>query len=415
MNYKALFLISLAANVGVGFYALRKSTAALEGLRKGKSSDPETLIASSAVKGAESAVTNKVIKRFNWESVESPDYKQYIANLRSVGCPEETIRDILRADVIKLYEEKKKQVRKEAPQFEYWKGDDFIREVGREAWMKMISLNEERDALLRALGIEPDYSKEAAKNSMALDWLLDFLGEQKKAQVLRMRRELEDRLEMREPGSLDPDAITRLLKETDDAIERLLTPEEALQYELTLSPTANTLRSQLSAFEPTRQEFVALFKLRKAYEEGLPTVNPNELSAAERRAVRETAEKQWLDQVRQLLGPQRYADYELAMDSAYQQMYGIAHQADLGAAEAKQAYHMRQLAEEQAARIRDDPSLTPEQRGAALAGIRQETEKSIHAVLGEKGWEQFNRGANNHWLDLIKPRSAAQPAAVPPP
>src|SRR5439155_13311913 len=187
MNYKALFLISLAANVGVGFYALRKSTAALEGLRKGKSSDPETLIASSAVKGAESAVTNKVIKRFNWESVESPDYKQYIANLRSVGCPEETIRDILRADVIKLYEEKKKQVRKEAPQFEYWKGDDFIREVGREAWMKMISLNEERDALLRALGIEPDYSKEAAKNSMALDWLLDFLGEQKKAQVLRMR------------------------------------------------------------------------------------------------------------------------------------------------------------------------------------------------------------------------------------
>ena len=114
-----------------------------------------------------------------------------------------------------------------------------------------------------------------------------------------------------------------------------------------------------------------------------------------------------------MLGPQRYADYELARDYAYQQMYRIAKQADLGATQAKQAYQMRQLAEEQAARIRDDPGLTSEQRGAALAGIRQETEKSIHAVLGEKGWEQFNRGANNRWLDLINPRPAAQP--VPPP
>ena len=83
--------------------------------------------------------------------------------------------------------------------------------------------------------------------------------------------------------------------------------------------------------------------------------------------------------------------------------------------EAKQAYAMKKAAEVQAARIRNDQSLTSGQRDTALAGIRQETEKSIHAVLGEKGWEQFNRGANNHWLDLIKPRSAAQPAAVPPP
>jgi len=30
-----------------------------------------------------------MIKPFNWESVESSDYKQYIANLRAVGCPEE--------------------------------------------------------------------------------------------------------------------------------------------------------------------------------------------------------------------------------------------------------------------------------------------------------------------------------------
>src|SRR5260221_818693 len=109
--------------------------------------------------------TNPISKRFNWESVESSDYKQYIANLRSIGCPQETIRDIIRADVSKLYEGKKKEICKAAPKFQYWKGEEFLRGVGREAWIKMLAMNEERDATLRALGIEPVSSKKEATNS----------------------------------------------------------------------------------------------------------------------------------------------------------------------------------------------------------------------------------------------------------
>src|SRR5262249_596309 len=40
---------------------------------------------------------------FHWRMLESADYEKYIANLRSVGCPEKTIRDIIVADVEKLY------------------------------------------------------------------------------------------------------------------------------------------------------------------------------------------------------------------------------------------------------------------------------------------------------------------------
>jgi len=41
--------------------------------------------------------------RFSWHSVEAEDYKRYIANLRNIACPEATIRDIITADVDKLY------------------------------------------------------------------------------------------------------------------------------------------------------------------------------------------------------------------------------------------------------------------------------------------------------------------------
>src|SRR5262245_10847191 len=35
---------------------------------------------------------------FHWRTIESEDYRKYIANLRAIGCPEETIRDIIVAE-----------------------------------------------------------------------------------------------------------------------------------------------------------------------------------------------------------------------------------------------------------------------------------------------------------------------------
>jgi len=46
---------------------------------------------------------NAANKKFQWESLESSDYKQYIVNLRAIGCPEQTIRDIIVTDVDRTY------------------------------------------------------------------------------------------------------------------------------------------------------------------------------------------------------------------------------------------------------------------------------------------------------------------------
>ncbi len=40
---------------------------------------------------------------FRWSQLEAPDYPTYIANLRAAGCPEQTIREIVAADVDDLY------------------------------------------------------------------------------------------------------------------------------------------------------------------------------------------------------------------------------------------------------------------------------------------------------------------------
>ncbi len=41
---------------------------------------------------------------FHWRQVESPFYPVYIANLRAIGCPEQTIHDIVTADLKSVFE-----------------------------------------------------------------------------------------------------------------------------------------------------------------------------------------------------------------------------------------------------------------------------------------------------------------------
>ena len=43
---------------------------------------------------------------FHWRQVESPDFTVYVQNLRAIGCPEATIRDIVKSELDEIYQEK---------------------------------------------------------------------------------------------------------------------------------------------------------------------------------------------------------------------------------------------------------------------------------------------------------------------
>jgi hypothetical protein len=45
-----------------------------------------------------------------WRDVEAEDYRAYVKNLRSIGCPEQTIRDIVTADVLQAYASQRSNV-----------------------------------------------------------------------------------------------------------------------------------------------------------------------------------------------------------------------------------------------------------------------------------------------------------------
>ena len=101
MNLKVILAGSLAVNaaLAVAFFTRGTPTKPVEA---SASTSPERPAASSPNQetvAVQSVVTNQTIKTIDWRSVESGDYKKFIANLRAIGYEE--IYDTV-AIVIKL-------------------------------------------------------------------------------------------------------------------------------------------------------------------------------------------------------------------------------------------------------------------------------------------------------------------------
>ena len=86
------------------------------------------------------------VQPFQWGQLESTDYRTYIANLRGIGCPEQTIRDIITADVDSVFAKRR----------------DALTESTASASMKnsLTTLREEEDRFLIAL-LGPQSEKDA--------------------------------------------------------------------------------------------------------------------------------------------------------------------------------------------------------------------------------------------------------------
>jgi hypothetical protein len=112
MNLRGVILLtSLAANVLLAVVVTRHPGAAAPGTESTVSANDATTSAVARRKKQSSDVnlsttstdSTTVAAAFQWGQIESPDYPEYIAKLRAFGVPEKTIRDLIIADVQKLY------------------------------------------------------------------------------------------------------------------------------------------------------------------------------------------------------------------------------------------------------------------------------------------------------------------------
>src|SRR5208283_5234717 len=107
---KVLLKASLLLNAVLGLWVLIL-LCRRPGPRVGAAPPPAVESEARVVNPIETPTTATQQKSFQWSRIESTDYRIYIANLRAIGCPERTIRDIIAADLDTLYAPKREVFR----------------------------------------------------------------------------------------------------------------------------------------------------------------------------------------------------------------------------------------------------------------------------------------------------------------
>ncbi len=363
----------------------------------------------------EKAVLERGGKPFHWHQLESEDYRQYVANLRAIKCPEQTIQDIVYADLERLLAKKfravnmKYKLNRDNNLSDYWKSDDEITKAKFERDREGRKVHDERrEALIALLGMDAEQQRRQRLGLVDYDSsVYPFMNTHEAGQIRNVWGEFKDReaeVNRKYGGYQGPELwaeFHQLALERDEAASKVLSPQQKEEWMLRVSHVANLMRSSLGAFEANEQEFRALYKLE--YDQYLKigpyaymgSVDPDDQGAM---ALKQQTQQAKEAAIRQVLGEQRYAEYTMAQSPDFKQLHQFTRSTGLEKAAAVQVYQMKQATEAEMGRIYANQTLSPEQRQQAAAAVQQEAAKAVQGVLGENNFNRY-RTSYGRWLN----------------
>ncbi len=387
MRWRVLAFISLGVNIvlaAVWLSAPRRSRA-LQG--------EATAGVAQATAGQSKGNVQLRRQFFSWRDLESDDYAAFIANLRDIDCPEQTIRDIIIADVNALYARKRATELVTAEQ-QWWRSEPDTNVV-QAATEKTRALEEERRALLaRLLGTGWESGDMAnlprpSRPGVLLDGpVLGELAVETKQAIQAVSSVSEDRMQAyleaqrREGKTPDPLELARLRQQTRDELARLLSPSQLEEFLLRYSQNANDLRAtfgQLRFFNATPDEFRAIFRATDALDQQMQLlVTANDPNGQARKALEDQRE----NALKTALGAKRYEEYRMLQDPVYRDAVAQAQAAGTPEA-AGLIYEINLAAASVQDSIRANTNLTAEQKGIELKRLELQQLQANTAATGQ--------------------------------
>ncbi|MBC8094698.1 MAG: hypothetical protein H7Y43_02690 [Akkermansiaceae bacterium] len=423
MRTRLFILISLACNVALawGFFHFNK--------RPLPPTPPTPVTVVSAPVATPGVVvepisTNVVTFQvpFNWSQIAADDLKVYRDNLLAVGCPELTMREIIRAEINERFGPRRRAIFAGA-QGEFWEAlvrGELLRRQGimSTPWGKQLeALALERRQLIASV-LGPDYRVTQGESPGQEDLASqrDWLPAEKRGQLAALEQEHEKRMtdwakRVAAKGGDQTDADAVALKRVQDEFEeqrkKLLSPEELEELRIRESSAADWA-ADLGGFEPTEDEWRTVARARLAFEEAQSEAGQSGLSQEDQTKLQNELASKLAENLKTLLGTERYAQYETASNSEYQQLRNVTQRFGLDESLARQAYDMQKAAQSSADKVRSDSSLTPEVRDATLKAIQQETERSLGGLLGAGTLTTYKQHGGE-WIETMVEMDEALP------
>jgi hypothetical protein len=386
--------------------------------------------------------TNIVVRHANflWSQVESTNYYAYINNLREIACPEPTIRNIIMSEINQLYI-RRRQSEVQLPEQQWWRSTPDP-EMARETLLKIKALEDERQALLTKLlgdgwqtlasaqlpalqspgmarllgsGWELTVDLAPAPSASGISLTGPLLGEVAAATrpgvydlAARARVRIETSLQSQILQNLpvDKSDIAKIELEERNQLVTLLTADQYQEFLLRYSQTAQLIRDKMASLSLAPEQFRSLFEVLDPiqsqpvyYYHG---ADPDLLAQQQQlQAQTEAAMKQGL-------GDAAYAAYKLSVDPLYVSSRATARQIDAPPETVMPLYEISRATQAELDRIRNDATLSDDDKVEALANTEVEQHQAVAKLLGPEAFQRWLKAQSR------SPQNAPSPPAQPP-
>jgi hypothetical protein len=345
-----------------------------------------------------------ITNRFHWGRIESPDYEKFVTNLRGIGCPAKTIRDIVLADVEKLYATRIASVPLNGG---FWTSGSKRDAAHKTLLEEQHRLSTEKQALLQRL-LGPDYIEDPSEpgddllGDAIMRFILGSLPDGVYDRVIIQMQAAEhdsDAINERSGGIMLPQDeadIKSIHERTVSELKRLMTPQQFTEFTermamLNLNDGALD-RVKLSAGEAHE---LARMRLRifgpfdgggfKGIFNGSDPESPEQ-------------QKLFAEGLENLLGPHRYADYQREGDPAFQGAEQIVTQHHLPETTAIKVYEVKQLLASEQMRLLSQAGADPGAFETQWHELQETTRAQVQQLLGKKAYEAYAAGGYDAWL-----------------
>jgi hypothetical protein len=375
------------------------STASDNGKSKSNSSGAQT--AATDTEPSQEAKSNRLA--FNWASIEVSDYKEYVKRLRAIGFPEELVRDIIIADVDKMYESREHALKPKSVPYDAPLAQRSTLDISQEDWQHVRDLGalrvEKQTVLETILG---DYVPREilrtpiSRNYESYEYAINQLPPEKRdavqaAQETEIYVEGYNRSTIKEHDA-ELEAFKQSRQQRDQALLQVLTPEEFERYEMNTTPAGTELARRAIGMQPTDEEFQTMFRI--AYTNWLDTggVYGRWRAMPVPREQIVAADQQMNESLKEALGPDRFLDYQMAVSGTGQQMRNFAARFELPRETMAQAFQLQtqidRLGRTQARTTNPDGSTNSAGPPPQLADLQAQ----LQQMLGPELWQDWMLG-----------------------
>lgn len=395
---RVILIVVLLASLGANVWLLTRP-------REQVSVAPKPVNAAIPVKPT--PTTEDVAPIFTTLPKTPAEYGLWKTRLEQLGLPPHVIRIVLASLIHQEFERRRREVRGAPGPDEYWRNSWTMAESSEVlSAMRQISLEQRR--LTRELGVDGDLEEDSERR---------MYGRLPADKIARLKRIFADYADMEEQLYTDvrdrnsPEVKARaalLAKEKRADLERSLTREELLEYDMRNSRAANQLRGRLGGFQTTEAEFVAAFPQVQAIME---SIGGNELAnGVEARRAWERASKEIDAALQRTLGEARYQELTDSNDRSLRLTREFVTEARLPTPAATELLAVQREYAPKLQAIDRNRDLTENQRDAQAFALASEARERLLRTLGPEQFETYKRRAGT-WLG----DSLARKAPTPPP